>query len=302
MSQKVLIVLAVLFLSGCSSNSILSLGTEGQKTSKSLLKVARNLSQSGDSATASRMYRQVLTLDPENEEATLEYVFLLRKRGQIDDALDLAKAYALKKPSCPRITKEIGILYLAKNTPKEARPYLQKALKKNPEDPDLLNALGVSHDLEGRHRHAQGYYNKVLSLKPDAPSAQANKALSLALQGAHDKALPLLEARAKSRDATPQDRENLALVHGLAGRYEKASNLYYADKLSRLEVQRNIAYLQMLRKNMIYDDGDDGEAWSQDPQLLQEASFDPALPEESASKTSQKPPSQKSFWNFFNFF
>tara|TARA_A100000171_G_C2120732_1_gene140627 strand:- start:376 stop:1260 length:885 start_codon:yes stop_codon:yes gene_type:complete len=251
-------MMLVVLGSACEHGSHVSLGEAGQKTSESLLKVAKDLSASGDLVTASRLYRQALTLDPDNDLATLEYAGLLRKMNQLDEALEVVKICGAKKPDCPKVKVETGSIYLAKHQPREARYFLETVLEKEPENLIILNAMGVSYDLEGRHKQAQLYYEKALRLESSYASAQANKALSLALQGEHAKAISLLEKRVERLDASLKDRENLALVYGLTGQYEKAANLYGED-LSRQDIQRNIAYLQTIRSNIVYDQPEEPE-------------------------------------------
>lgn len=248
MLKKVALV-AALLCTGCEHSSSVSLGEAGQKTSESLLKVARTMTASGDLSTASRLYRQALTLDPDNHVALRDYAALLRHMNQLEEALEVAERCALKNPTCPFVMKEKGAIYLAKQNPVKARALFEEALKKRPDDVAALNAMGVSYDLEGDHQAAQQYYDKVLTLKPNDPNAVGNKALSVAFEGRFSEALPVLEKRAKRMDATFKDRENLALVYGLAGQYQKARDLYATD-MTQAKVQGNIAYLETLRTSM----------------------------------------------------
>jgi len=106
----------------------------------------------------------------------------LRARGlmrlhRYKDAIDDLESYLQARPFDPIALYNLGwILLNVRNRPRDARPYLERALLVRPDDPDILIALGAAAMLapEPDLDLAEECFKKALRISPDDPDIHLN--------------------------------------------------------------------------------------------------------------------------------
>jgi Flp pilus assembly protein TadD len=251
---RMLCVLALAPLAACSGPKfpdVLPLHSEGLKqitpgdTGPSL-RFARAARDSGDLATAIRLYRTLAAMKSVDPEVRVEYGEVLLAANMPDDAIDSFSQVPAGS------TAYLGALLgqtkanLTLNEPAKALDYADQALALAPHDERVLVDRGVVLDSLGRHAEAQASYRAVLETSPRQVSTRNNLALSLAVTGQFDEAVALLTPLVRSSAATPRIRENLALVYGLMGDADRAAMLSRSD-LDDSSIRANLEFMAAVR-------------------------------------------------------
>ncbi len=245
-SNTLLLIACLYTLPGCvpHEENIALMAQENSKTAESVYKVGETMHKSGDIATASKMYKQALELDPDYIPAYVGLGQVARETNHLKDMIILLEKTLIKHPANEMLMLEIAKLYLADNRGEKAETVLQECLKKK-ENFDNLNLLGVALDLQERHPEAQAFYKRALSIDPYHTGCLANMRLSLALEGEYEKSLKILEPLMERDHPSSRDRQNLALVYALSGQSQKAENLYKME-LDPDTTEKNMIVLKKL--------------------------------------------------------
>ena len=202
-------------------------------------RVADSLYQSGDTNTSSRLYQQILEMDPTNETAKKNLGKTLRKSREPQEVIQYYRDQLHKTPDSIDLTEELAKAYVNANNGDEAFKLYVKLDKLKPNDPWVTNGLGVSSDLLQKHNDALTYYNKALILAPGNKRIIPNKGLSLALSGKPKEAIVLLLPLADSPQASANVRHNLAIAYALDGQKDKAK-AYFAPDIPVKDAEANL--------------------------------------------------------------
>lgn len=156
------------------------------------LATARRLHQSGDTARAETLYRQILANHPDLVEALYLLGTLLAQRGDYPDAL----------------------------------PLLLKATRLNPRHSRALNNLGITQHKLGQLNRSTEHYQAALALDPDYAEARSNLGDVLREQGEFAAAERELR-RAIALDARHAEaHNNLGLCLMQAGKWAEAESAW----------------------------------------------------------------------------
>lgn len=253
-AARVLCVLAIVPLAGCGGSSLrdsLPSPSEGLKqiepgdTGPSL-RFARAARDSGDLASAIRLYRTLAGMKSTAPEVKVEYGEVLLTAGMPDDAIDVFSEVTTGPSAHLGALLGLTKAHLTLGEPAKALEYADQALALAPSDERVLVDRGVALDSVGRHAEAQASYRALLATTPRQVSARNNLALSLAVTGQYDEAVALLTPLVRSSSATPRIRENLALIYGLMGDADRAATMSRAD-LDDSSIRANLEFIAAVR-------------------------------------------------------
>ncbi|HTS13339.1 MAG TPA: tetratricopeptide repeat protein [Candidatus Limnocylindrales bacterium] len=116
-------------------------------------------------------FEECLKLDPKNVKAEDNLGLSYYGLGRTDDALKAYKtaiewqSQAAEKDAQPFI--DLGTLYIEKNQPKEALPYLEQAMQIAPGDAKGHEELGKAHSALNDLPKAQSEFEKAVTLAPN---------------------------------------------------------------------------------------------------------------------------------------
>jgi tetratricopeptide (TPR) repeat protein len=172
------------------------------------LVVAYESLQSGDLATAGRLYQQLLDVRPNNRDALLGLALIHQRQ---DDSVRARELYARLLQLNPRdALAQTGLLQTMRITdPAEHESALKMLISRYPDVAQLTLALGNLYASQQRWSEAQGaYYNALLIASrgagPVNPDYAFNLAVSLDQLGKPAAALDYYrQAQAMARDVTP---------------------------------------------------------------------------------------------------
>lgn len=248
----VLLALLAPLVAGCSGGSgkLFSFGGgSGLKTkfdSAAILRVADNVREAGDYASAIRFYNQAHEADPAALAPLMGLAASYGAAGAHDRARAAYDKVLLSRPgnSAARLGRANSLLALGR--PRAAMRELDGLLAREPRNPRIYNSLGIASDLMGEGGAAQIRYGQGLDLDPADRALRGNLALSFALSGAYETAIALLRALAREPGADARIRQNLALAYGLADELGLAEAVARMD-LPEDSVQSNLNYYATIR-------------------------------------------------------
>jgi Flp pilus assembly protein TadD len=168
---------AVVAAATAATGPILSVTASAAKPD-ALLASAYAAYQAGNSAEASRLYRQVLKLDANQRDAWLGLAVMAHTDNQREPAQDAYKRVLRLEPQ--NATALAGLHSLsgqAGEPQQESR--LRELLARSPEEPDLNHALGLVLSGAKRWSEAQPLFFKAHQLAPQEPRFAYNLAVTL---------------------------------------------------------------------------------------------------------------------------
>ena len=116
-------------------------------------------------------FEECLKLDPKNVKAEDNLGLSYYGLGRTDDALKAYKTaiewQAQAKEKDPQPFIDLGTLYIEKNQPKEALPYLEQAAQVAPGDAKGHEELGKAHSALNDLPKAQSEFEKAVTLAPN---------------------------------------------------------------------------------------------------------------------------------------
>jgi len=138
----------------------------------SRVKLGMVMQRLGDTARAEAAYRDALRLKPDLAIACNNLAMIsLRKGGNLDDALALAKRAVAASPNVPQFHDTQGWVHRARGERTLAVAALQQAVKLPPPQAEIWYHLGIVLEESGRKQDAVAAYRKALGI--DARFAEA---------------------------------------------------------------------------------------------------------------------------------
>jgi glycosyltransferase involved in cell wall biosynthesis/tetratricopeptide (TPR) repeat protein len=135
--------------------------------------------QSGDEAAAEPLLRQIVAADPSQAETWRNLAVLLRRRGQLSEALAAVQSGRSHCPDDPELLLCHGALLRESGAPAEAEACLLRVLETTPSNgADGMRAWQARHNLallyrgQGRLREAMTHWRALLSDNPDLVTAR----------------------------------------------------------------------------------------------------------------------------------
>jgi tetratricopeptide (TPR) repeat protein len=136
-------------------------GAVGPRTVGGLILLAQ-----GRTDEARRRFEQVVEDDPRAAVASNNLAYLYASKGeQLDRALQLAQAAKAGLPENASVNDTLGFVYLKKQLPSLAIPFLRLAIKTSPSNPEFHYHLGTALAQTGDKAGARDALEQALRLK-----------------------------------------------------------------------------------------------------------------------------------------
>jgi tetratricopeptide (TPR) repeat protein len=127
----------------------------------------------GKDDEAQRRYERLVEQNPHAAVASNNLAWMYATRGgQLDRALQLARAAVAEVPDHPEFNDTLGFVYVKKQLPALAIPPLRIAIEKAPGNPAAHYHLGLAYSLTGDKDAARRELAQALKLKSDFDGAE----------------------------------------------------------------------------------------------------------------------------------
>ena len=187
--------------------------------------------------------KEVVTLEPDNADATQKLAELLLSQGQFDECISFIEKQKAARAVAPAVLVALGDAYLAKNNPTKAEENYLVALEDRLDNAGALFGLAQISRLKGELKEATVYLNRVALLTADSKSPEFlyKFALEAMRVGMFNEAKSALQ---RAVDLRPKEPSYL-LALGVA--WLRKTDLFEAEKLFRrvLEIQPANAQAQL---------------------------------------------------------
>ncbi|MEO6807173.1 MAG: tetratricopeptide repeat protein [Edaphobacter sp.] len=154
---------------------------------------------SGDLASAEAAYRRVLSVDPQNRDATADLTHLLLHQQKPDQAETLLKAALVKNPNDPTLNAQLASLYERQDKPAQALPIAEKLYAAHPDDAAIMRLLARLYSRSQQYDQAASLYASLVASSPQDPTLLDDNADALI----HLKRFAEAEALLKRATANP---------------------------------------------------------------------------------------------------
>ena len=177
------------------SESGVSAGAAGAHiSSPAVLRQALAFLQAGRPQEALRLYRQILTAQPDHTDALNLGGVAAFQSGDVNQGLKLLQGAVARRPDYVDAHNNLGNVLLAQGHMDDAVASYRKALAIKPDLAEAHSNLGNAIKELGRLDEAVAHYHKALAIKPDLPEAHINFAIALNSCGHRSEALDLFKS------------------------------------------------------------------------------------------------------------
>lgn len=153
------------------------------------------------------LLKQWLQTYPTDEDAFVEYVSLLRRNNQLNEAHDVIMARGNTLPDNVDMKIEVALVMYEMNKHEEAEKYILSQLGSGPQDRYRYNQLAFQLYQLKKYPQSAAIYEAALKIQPSGPDYY-NMACCWALSGNSDKAFEALNNAADHGYNTRHDFEN----------------------------------------------------------------------------------------------
>jgi Flp pilus assembly protein TadD len=196
-----------------------------------------------DALTRSVFWNRERDINPADPVAGVKLAAALRELGQYDQAADAAQAVLTTQPDNYEALLEFGRDQISRGQGFYGIAALEKAKAMTPGDWRPLSLLGVAYTQVRRADDARAVWNEGLQLSADNPEILTNAAVALMTDGNLPGAENMLRRAVVQPTATTRMRLNLALVLGLQGKTPEAEQIIRRD-LPPEQADRNLQWLR----------------------------------------------------------
>ncbi|QTC90529.1 tetratricopeptide repeat protein [Brevundimonas goettingensis] len=196
-----------------------------------------------DPLTRSVFWNRERDINPADPVAGVRLAASLRELGQYEQAADAAQAVLTVQPNNLEALLEFGRDQISRGQGFYGIAALEKARALTPGDWRALSLLGVAYNQVRRAEDARAVWNEGLQLSADNPEILTNAAVALMTDGNLPGAEALLRRAVIQPGATTRMRLNLALVLGLQGKTPEAEQIIRRD-LPPEQADRNLQWLR----------------------------------------------------------
>jgi tetratricopeptide (TPR) repeat protein len=162
------------------------LSVNQQEDPDALFQQAQAAEDEGDSASAERLYRRVMNLDPDDPAAPFNLANVMRSNGQIVEAEALYRKSCEADPNFAIAWYNLADVLDDQGRMADAMVCLENAIKADPTYSDAIFNLALLFQRTERHAEAANWWRRYLKLDDDSPwAARAKRALKYCeIQGA----------------------------------------------------------------------------------------------------------------------
>ncbi|MFQ6024371.1 MAG: sulfotransferase, partial [Acidiferrobacterales bacterium] len=150
---------------------------------------AFELEKTGNEAEAERIYREIITRDPENVEALRLLAGMATSQNQHRDAEVLLKRALELAPDFGRALADLVINQIEQEKIEDALAHGKRLIRIGTDNPDSYLLMGNAYAAAGRYSDAIDAYKKSLRMAPDHPGALSGLAHNLKTLGHQDEAI-----------------------------------------------------------------------------------------------------------------
>ncbi|MGA2441511.1 MAG: tetratricopeptide repeat protein [Tepidisphaeraceae bacterium] len=182
--------------------------------------------QAGRLAEAERVYRQVLTEQPDNAEALHLLGVLAAQTGKSGAAVELIGRAVRLKPDLADAHYNLGKALTETGRVDEAIDSYRQAIRLKPDNAVAHNNLGIALRDTGQLEKAVASYREAIRLKGDYPEAHNNLGIALKDMGRLDEAIACYRQAIGINPHYAEARGNLGNALSDLGRLEEAIAAY----------------------------------------------------------------------------
>jgi predicted TPR repeat methyltransferase len=207
-----------------------------------LFNTALEYHQSGNLEKAEQIYKQLLTINPDNANVLHLYGILSAQCGRYEDALTLIKKALEIDPHSPTFHNSMGnaLWYLKKYD--EAISHYEESIKLNP-SPATHNNLGNLYVKRDQYGKAVIHYQTAIALKPGYAEAYYNLSIALAKIGKAEEAIHNLKKALQFQPDLAEAHGQLGQLLQQRGQFEEALQ-HYENRL-KLEPKHIETYVNI---------------------------------------------------------
>jgi tetratricopeptide (TPR) repeat protein len=224
-------------------------------TAAEILSFAKQRHQAGDLATADRLYRQVLQVEPAQGEALALLALACHQRGELPEAEAWYRRSLAVRPADADAHFRLGMVLMGLQRADEAVVHFREAVRLRPDSPETWNNLGNVLFLQGKTTEAIPCYREAVRLRPGFGEACLNLGNSLREDDRLTEGLKWYREAARLRPDYPKAHLNLAAALLETGETRDAEA--HLRECLRL-APGSAKALSTLAANDLYKDGDPG--------------------------------------------
>ncbi len=171
---------------------------------------AFELEKTGNQSEAEKIYREIITRDPENVEALRLLAGTATSQNQHRDAEILLKRALELAPDFGRALADLVINQIEQEKIEDALVHANRLIRIGADNPDSYLLIGNAYAAAGRYSDAIDAYKKSLRMAPDHPGALSGLAHNLKTLGRQDEAIATYRRCIKSNPLFTESYWSLA--------------------------------------------------------------------------------------------
>lgn len=169
-----------------------------------------HLKNRGQLAEAMRLARETIELAPDDHRGYQLLGDSLAAGNQLADALVQYRAALALAPRKPEVNNNLGIAIARSGDIAGAMPYLTRAIELNADYPDACNNLGNCYFHLKQYDEAIEFYRRALRIKPGYADAMKNLGNALWMSGRLDEAIETYQSTLRMEPGHIEAKRNLA--------------------------------------------------------------------------------------------
>jgi len=200
---------------------------------------------------ADTLLRHAVALEPDNHRARIDYVHVLRKRQQLQAALQNAQELLTQRPDNPQFQSLFAVESMQSGDFEVALEYFDKVLQKVPNDPVTLTSRGHALKTAGRYEAAVTSYRSAIAAQPQ--HGEAYHALSnLKVYRFGDDEIAAMREQERSGNLSHMDRVYLYFALGKAfeDRDDFDTSFHYYERANELRKSQSRYDAQQVHEDM----------------------------------------------------
>jgi tetratricopeptide (TPR) repeat protein len=154
---------------------------------------AYNCRKLGDASSTRECYREIVSLDPENVEAWVQFAAFEAGVENYDDAVECYATALNMDPDNVDILEAVARVEEKRGNAAQAKAWLESGLAVDPTNVRLLKRMAAMSLNAQDYTAAVGYADRALAIEPDDATVLRNRAVALYQKGDKKEAIESLE-------------------------------------------------------------------------------------------------------------